>query len=125
MSKPNNLPSPSYYRQKTTLILVWVWIQFEFCVCIFLLFFFFFLLLHPFQRRKNSLFTYYLTLFRYCLRTVHGTHSHFIQKKLKMGPTVLFTHLKIILLQYFQFSIFNFNKNKLYPNGPLICLPQT
>ena len=31
--------------------------------------------------------------------------KYFIQKKtLKMGPTVLFTHLKIILLQYFQFS---------------------
>ena len=24
-----------------------------------------------------------------------------------MGSTILFTHLKIILLQYFQFSIFN------------------
>ena len=24
---------------------------------------------------------------------------------LKMGPTVLFTHLKIILLQFFQFSV--------------------
>ena len=23
---------------------------------------------------------------------------------LKLGPTVLFTHLKIVLLQYFQFS---------------------
>ena len=34
-----------------------------------------------------------------------------------MGPTVLFTNLKIILLQYFQFSIFN---NKWYPNKPLV-----
>ena len=41
----------------------------------------------------------------------------FIRKKiLKMGHTVLFTHLKIILLQCFQFSVFNFSKNKLYPN---------
>ena len=31
---------------------------------------------------------------------------------------VLFTHLKMILLQCFQFSIFSFSKNKLYPNGP-------
>ena len=31
-----------------------------------------------------------------------------------MGPTALFTHLKIILLQCFQFQ-----KNKFYPNGPL------
>ena len=29
---------------------------------------------------------------------------------LKMGPTVLFTYLKIILLQCFQFSVFNFSK---------------
>ena len=56
----------------------------------------------------------------HCSNTVHGTYNHFIQKKiLKMGLTVLFTHLKIILLQYFQFSIFNFNKNKLYLNGAL------
>ena len=34
-----------------------------------------------------------------------------------MGPTILFTHLKIILLQCFQFSVFN--NNKLNPNGPL------
>ena len=33
---------------------------------------------------------------------------------LKMGPTILFTYLKIILLQFF--SIFSF---QLYPNGPL------
>ena len=32
---------------------------------------------------------------------------------------VLFIHLKIILLQYFQFSIFS---NKWYPNRPLIDL---
>ena len=37
-----------------------------------------------------------------------------------MGPTVLFIHLKIILLQCFQFSVFSFSKNKLYPNGPLV-----
>ena len=34
---------------------------------------------------------------------------------LKSGPTVLFTYLKIILLQYFL--VFSF---QLYPNGPLI-----
>ena len=27
-----------------------------------------------------------------------------------MGLTILFTHLKFILLQYFQFLIFNFSK---------------
>ena len=33
-----------------------------------------------------------------------------VNSALKMGLTVLFTHLKIILLQYFQFSVFNFSK---------------
>ena len=39
--------------------------------------------------------------------TVHGTHkSHFSTTfLLKMGPTALFTHLKIILVQCFQFSV--------------------
>ena len=39
--------------------------------------------------------------------TVHGSHKlHFSATfSLKMGPTILFTHLKIILLQYF--SVFN------------------
>ena len=27
-----------------------------------------------------------------------------------MGPTILFTHLKIILLQYFQFLVFSFSR---------------
>ena len=51
----------------------------------------------------------------YCLRT----HKfHFSETfSLKMGPAILFTHLKIILLQYFSVSIFNF---QLYSNGPLI-----
>ena len=36
---------------------------------------------------------------------------HFLAKfSLKMGSIALFTHLKMILLQYFQFSIFNFSK---------------
>ena len=35
-----------------------------------------------------------------------------------MSPTILFTHLKIILLQYFQFSVFS--NNKFNPNTPLI-----
>ena len=51
-------------------------------------------------------------------RTVHALFMHL--KILKMNPTTIFTHLKIILLQYFQFLVFNFSKNKLYPNGPLV-----
>ena len=40
------------------------------------------------------------------------THKfHFLTTfSLKMGPTILFTHLKIILLQCFQFLIFSFSK---------------
>ena len=29
---------------------------------------------------------------------------------LKLGPTILFTYLKIILLQYFQFLVFSFQQ---------------
>ena len=57
--------------------------------------------------------------------TMHETkitiHVLFINihtlKNIKMSPTVLFTHLKIILLQYFQFSVFSFSnikKGKIY-----------
>ena len=44
----------------------------------------------------------------HCLRT-HKFHFS-ATFSLKMGPTALFTHLKINLLQYFQFSVFSFNK---------------
>ena len=46
------------------------------------------------------------------LCTVHESHKlHFLSTfSLKMGPTVLFTHLKFILLQCFQFSVFSFSK---------------
>ena len=53
------------------------------------------------------------------LGTVHKTHKHQFSAtfSLKMGPTVLFTHLKFILLQCFQFSVFRF---QLYLNGPIV-----
>ena len=46
------------------------------------------------------------------LCTIYGSHKlHFLSTfSLKMGPTALFTHLKIILLQCFQFSVFSFSK---------------
>ena len=66
-------------------------------LCLCLRFFFFFYCSSCFKGTK--------LLFTHC---VHRTHNHFIQKKLlKMGPTTLFTYLKIILIQYFQFSVFN------------------
>ena len=47
-----------------------------------------------------------------------STFFFFFRKTtLKLGHTVLFTHLKIILLQYFQFSFFNFSNNKFNPNN--------
>ena len=39
--------------------------------------------------------------------------------KLKVDFTTLFTHLKIILLQCFQFLVFN---NKRYSNRPYMCV---
>ena len=49
-----------------------------------------------------------MSLFTHCFGTVYAlfmgpTTTLFI--KIKKGPTVLFTHLKIILLQCFQFSV--------------------
>ena len=62
----------------------------------------------------------FLTFFSQSVHTVHCLWTHKFHFSaifsLKMDPTVLFTHLKIILLQYFSVSIFNF---QLYPNGPL------
>ena len=62
-------------------------------------------------------------LFMHC-QSVHIVHYSRTHKfhfsttfSLKIGPTILFTHLKIILLQCFSFSVFSF---QLYPNGPLV-----
>ena len=67
--------------------------------------FFFFSCAWTVQKTKNTvyaLFMYFYTLF--------------------MGPTTLFTYLKIILLQCFQFSVFSFSNNKFNPNGPLMVM---
>ena len=79
---------------------------FEFHVSFFFFFFFFFqhvrTVAAPFMHtdslcgRQSPLFT--------------GPTGTFLRKKkeiLKMGPKALFTHLKIILLQCFQFSVFS------------------
>ena len=62
---------------------------------------------------------YHSSLFMHCSRTVHAQFmgpTIILFKKIKMDLTVPFIHLKIILMQCFQFLIFNFNKNKLYEN---------
>ena len=55
--------------------------------------------------------------------TVYGPTNFTFQQLflLKMGPTILFTHLKIILLQCFQFSVFNFNKISSIQTDPIFA----
>jgi len=77
-------------------------LRFQTHVCVFCHPFFFLLF---FFQRVNSNITC-----EHCAGTKSTVYALFT------GPTTLFTRLKIILLQYFQFSIFNFSKNKLYPN---------
>ena len=92
-------------------------------VCVFLFSFFFsricetcsYCLYTVHEQQLQSLT--FLTFFSQSVHTVHclWTHKfHFLAIfSLKMGPMILFTYLKIILLQYFL--IFNFNF-QLYPN---------
>ena len=87
--------------------LIWR-LRFVFCDFLFFIYYllFIFITCFSFFRRQKSLFTYCSSLFMYSSCIVHGTYNPFIQKKiLKMGHTVLFTHLQIILLQYFQFLV--------------------
>ena len=83
-----------------------------------------FFILHVFVRPTRLLFinssckVWLFPLFQHKFYWLRTHKSHFSATfSLKMGPTVLFTHLKIILLQYFSVSVFNF---QLYPNGFLI-----
>ena len=86
--------------------------------------FYFYFFFHTFQggRRQNLLFMRQMSLFTHYSGTVYalfmGITTTLLKKILKMGPTVLFTHLKIILLQYFQFLVFNFSNNKFNLNRP-------
>ena len=48
---------------------------------------------------------------KHCSRTVYALFT---------DPTILFTHLKIILLQCFQFSVFSFSNNKFNLNRLII-----
>ena len=101
---------------------VTVWIQRR---CVFPFFFFFFLS-HG-GRRQILLFMRQMSLFTYCFGTVYilfmeSTATLFKKNILKIGFTVLFTHLKIILLQCFQFLVFSFSNNKFNSNGSNIIL---
>ena len=87
------------------------------CVCVYVFLFFFFsrvcetcgyCLCTVYEQQLQS-----LTFLSFFSQSMHTMHCLWIYKfhflvtfSLKMGPTVLFTHLKIILLQYF--SVFSF-----------------
>ena len=95
------------YKFLSKFYLVSVWFQlkptFTFSFPRFCPFFFFFSAwtVNLLCKDKNYCLCTVTVLFTYCSSTVHAL------KILKMGHTVLFTHLKIILLN-----------NKLNPNGP-------
>ena len=85
---------------------VWIWrlhFQSTFSLSLSLSLFFFKL-----WDKIHCLWTVY-ALFMYCVCFTH-------LKILKIGSTILSTHLKIILLQYFQFLVFSFSNNKYNPN---------
>ena len=76
--------------------------------------FFFFFLMHADYTVSHALCTIQ-ALFRRHYALFSGSRALFMgpsttifrKKTLKIGPKTLFTHLKIILLQYFQFSVFS------------------
>ena len=103
-------------QKKKKIYSIKVWFGYGWtCVCVFSVFLSFFLFFFFFSSHDCWLFPVNSAHQR-ILCTVHETHKlHFSATfSLKMGLMILFTHLKIILLQYFQFS-----QNKLYPNGPI------
>ena len=66
----------------------------------FFIFIFIYLFIHAFSafRRQIEFFITIHILFKHCS---WDPQSLYLEKKIKMGPTVLFTHLKIILLYCF------------------------
>ena len=99
----------------------------SFCVCNFAfmflqLFFFFPAAAHLIRGQRllfmwtvtgNFDFSAFLSVLCLCVQwTVYRTYTSYfwVIFSLKLGLTVLFIYLKIILLQCFQFSVFNFNK---------------
>ena len=75
-------------------------------------FFFFFFSLHVFCFRPRDNYHCSVTV-QYCLCTasvlfIHCSNTVHTFKNIKNCLTVLFTYLKIILLQCFQFSVFSF-----------------
>ena len=106
-----------YLKTWTRVYIVPVWIALKpalgFVSCIFSFLFFFFFLV-SYNRGQRLLFNEQQHFFYFIVPlshqwvpyTVHGTHKCHISAtfSLKMDPTILFIHLKIILLQCFQFQ---------------------
>ena len=102
---------------------------FLFCVFLFPFFFFFFsrvigdkcycsCTVH--EQQPNILTFQPFSAYQWVPCTVYRTHKfHFSATfSSKMGSTALFTYLKIILLQCFQFSVFNFSKISYIQTDP-------
>ena len=87
---------------------------------VFVLFFFFFWFSRVLEECGYCSYTIHWTVAANVdFSTMNSASVHYLQThkfhfsatfSLKMSPTVLFTHLKIILLQCFQFSVFSFSK---------------
>ena len=106
------------------------------CVCIFFFFFHAFVRLvatvHALCMNSSHKVQLFLPFFSQLVHTVHCSWTHKFHFSatfsLKMGSTVLFTHLKIILLQYFSVFSFSFQfsaVSKRTPNMKNISTNQT
>ena len=103
-SKEYSLLHPSFY----TTVYLYIQVQFGSAFaasrlqkCAFQLLFFFLSAANVDFSTVNSARIYCLETHKYYFLTTFS---------LKIGPMILFTYLKIILLQCFQFSIFSFSK---------------
>ena len=93
----------NFIANNTIIVIVLVWIALISAASAFPQIFFSFLF------SRNGWPVLLWTVHLYIIYEPHKLHFLSIFS-LKMGLTLLFTHLKIILLQYFQFSVFNFSK---------------
>ena len=97
-------------------VLGYVWNHVCVCVCVFIFLFYVFVRFMATVHVQciNSSYKVWLFLLFFFSQSVHTVYCSWTHKfhfsttfSLKMGPTILFTHLKIILLQYF--SVFSFS----------------
>ena len=93
--------------QQGTLFVYMLGFGFSVCVFISMFSFFFFFFFFSFMHFRETKFIVYNHSTAYALFT-EPIVTLFRIKILKIGLTVLLTHLKIILLQCFQFSVFSF-----------------